>query len=214
MTIDFITQAPEIFKPGDIIGFSGDAWLSGFINLVTYGVPWWGISHVGIIAEVTDKNRFRSFYDYWGPNPPELMLFESTMNCPMECEIAEKMVDGVQAHAVWDCIDAYSGKAWHYPLSRSLTDEESQSLTNSLFERLGTEYDAIGAVRAGGVGFSWIESMLRKEDLSSLFCSELCADEHRKLKLLRTKSVSKWSPNRFTRYERKHGIVQKPRRVK
>ena len=209
------SKNPRPLLPGDIIGFSGHSSLSAWINCVTYGIPFVGISHLGIMAEVTDSDLFHhSPYGYWGPNPPEMMLFESTMNCPLPCRIAEKKVDGVQAHNPWGVIDIYKGKAWHYPLARPLTPSENRTLTRSLLNDLGTEYDAIGAIRAGGIGFSWLESMLHEENLSSLYCSELCANKHKLLKILRTKSASMWSPNRLVRYERKHGIVLKPGRLK
>ena len=38
-------------KAGDIIGFSGDSWLSVGINLATYGIPFWSLSHVGILGD-------------------------------------------------------------------------------------------------------------------------------------------------------------------
>jgi len=41
-------------RPGDLIGFSGESFISDFINVVTYGVPRWGISHVGIMGEAPD----------------------------------------------------------------------------------------------------------------------------------------------------------------
>ncbi len=36
------------FKSGDIIAFSGRNFLSDIINIGTYGIPRWSISHVGI----------------------------------------------------------------------------------------------------------------------------------------------------------------------
>ena len=42
--------APEAIKAGDIVGFSGPSWISAGINIATYGIPLWGISHVGIMA--------------------------------------------------------------------------------------------------------------------------------------------------------------------
>lgn len=38
-------------KPGDVIAFSGKYWDSYFINLVTYGVPGFSVSHVGIVGD-------------------------------------------------------------------------------------------------------------------------------------------------------------------
>ena len=42
-------------KAGDIIGFSGRSWISAGINIATYGIPLWGISHVGIMANAPGR---------------------------------------------------------------------------------------------------------------------------------------------------------------
>ena len=41
---------PDEIKAGDIIGFSGDSWISTLVNIATYGIPFWGLSHVGIMG--------------------------------------------------------------------------------------------------------------------------------------------------------------------
>ena len=38
-------------KAGDILAFSGHSLTSAFINVVSYGIPFWSVSHVGIIGE-------------------------------------------------------------------------------------------------------------------------------------------------------------------
>jgi len=220
------------FKPGDIIGFSGDSWMSATINLATYGIPYWDLSHVGIVAEVIDEDvvvhrELASATEYRTQDPlpvfswtgaslksARLLLFESTFGCPIPCEIQEKTGNGAQAHDIPGRIEQYGGKVWHYPLYRKLRPLESRRLTSFLTKHLGRNYDAIGALRAAGRGFSWIESRLRKEDLSSLFCSEYCAGAHAHLTLLTTHSASRWSPNLLTRVERRRGILLKPRRLK
>ena len=46
-----MAKFPEIaFQPGGIVAFSGNYLGSWAINLVTYGIPGWSISHVGIIG--------------------------------------------------------------------------------------------------------------------------------------------------------------------
>jgi hypothetical protein len=143
-----------------------------------------------------------------------MLLFESTMFSPMSCIIQGHKVDGVQAHPVWDAVAEYDGRIWHYPLHRELRPLESRRLTAFLLRYIGRRYDTIGAFRAGGVGFSWVESFLRKEDLESLFCSELVAAAHRHVGVFPTYHASKWSPNRLIRSERNAAILLKPRRVK
>jgi len=204
-------------KPGDIIGFSGDSWVSATINIATYGIPYWDLSHVGIVAEydVMWDGPGREYpYSEFRHRHHELLLFESTFGCPMPCEILGKVTSGVQAHPIAKRIEQYGGKVWHYPLYRELRPLETRRMTAFLLEYLGRNYDWIGAVRAAGRGFSWLESRLRREDLSSLFCSEYCAGAHKHINLLDTHSASRWSPNLLTRVERRCGILLKPRRLK
>lgn len=204
-------------KPGDIIGFSGDSWMSAMINLTTYGIPYWDLSHVGIVAEYDEmwdgRGREYPCCEY-RPRHHELFLFESTFGCLMPCKIQDRVGNGTQAHDIDERIKQYGGKVWHYPLSCALRPLESRRLTAFLLEHLGRDYDAIGAIRAGGVGFSWLESRLRQEDLSSLFCSEYCAGAHKHIDILDVHSASRWSPNLLTRVERRRGILLKPRRMK
>ena len=189
-------------KPGDIIGFSGDSWLSVGINLATYGIPFWSLSHVGVVGE------------YDGEYDGELLVFESTEQSDLPCAIQGKPVCGTQAHRLDECVEAYCGKVWLYPLYRSLYAKERKRLNTFLRKYIGTNYDAIGAFRSAGVGWSWLESKLRRADLSSLFCSEYCAAAHVSVGIFRTDHVSRWSPNRLVRTERRRGILLKPWRLK
>jgi len=183
---------------GDIIGFSGFSFTSGVINCFTYGVPRWNLSHVGIIAH----------YDC------EPLLFESTTLCDLPCEIQKKCVRGVQAHVLEDRIKAYPGKIWRYPLLKPLRPLEDLRLSWFLTDNIGKDYDMIGAVRSGGLGFSWLESKLRPENLESIFCSELCAAAYKQLDLLETDNASSWNPNRLIRVLRKLGLIGTPERLK
>ena len=73
---------PNDLKAGDVIGFSGQSWISFLINIGTYGIPFWGISHVGIMAHAPDGR---------------LLLFESTTLEDMPCEIGGECFNGTQA---------------------------------------------------------------------------------------------------------------------
>lgn len=185
-------------KPGDIIGFSGNSWLSAGINLATYGLPFWSLSHVGIIARFRDRN----------------VLFESTSLSDLFCMVQRKRVSGTQAHRAYECISKYKGKVWHYPLRWALPTGDAMRLTTFLLKYIGTNYDAIGAFRSGGKIWSWLESKLRREDLTSLFCSELCVAAHHHVKIFYPNGASHWNPNNFVREERKRGILLKPVRIK
>ena len=181
------------FQIGDLIGFSGSDWLSAGINLTTYGVPGWSLSHVGIVGEYRD----------------EVVLFESTTLSELPCLVQGKVVSGAQVHPIEDRLAGYTGRVWHYPLYRSLYKHERLRLNEFLCSRVGTPYDAIGAFRSAGVGYSWIESWLQPADLSSLFCSEWCAAAHAATGIFANAHVSRWNPNRFVRAERRAGILRR-----
>jgi hypothetical protein len=187
-------------KAGDIIGFSGRSWLSAGINIATYGIPLWGISHVGIMAHAADGR---------------LLIFESTsLDGDIPCEITGKPICGTQAHVLDFALEHYRGKAWHYPLYRPLYPNENGRLTEFLVETIGVSYDMMGAFRSAGVGLSWIESLFREQSLTSIFCSEWCAAAYAVVGLHATDHVSRWSPNRLCRHLRRHGILCKPKRLK
>ncbi|MFZ5833151.1 MAG: hypothetical protein ACOY3P_23945 [Planctomycetota bacterium] len=187
-------------KAGDIIGFSGRSWLSVGINIATYGIPFWGISHVGITANAPDGR---------------LLIFESTsLEGGIPCEITGKPICGTQAHDLDFILGHYSGKAWHYPLYRPLYANEDERLTKFLIDTIGVPYDALGAFRSAGVGLSWIESLFREQDLSTIFCSEMVAAAYATVGLFATDNVSRWNPNKLVRHLRRAEILLKPRRLK
>ncbi len=194
----FVDCLRGVAQPGDIIGFSGSSWLSAGICIASYGVPWWSLSHVGILGE------------YRG----DLLLFESTTLDDMACVIQGKCFKGTQAVEPCERVARYEGRVWHYPLSRTLYKHERRRLSTFLVQNIGVPYDQIGAFRAGGEGFSWLESHLRNEDLSSFFCSEYVIKAHAETGLISTDNASRWSPNRAVRFERKHGILRYPVRCK
>lgn len=184
--------------PGDIIGFSGTAWSSAAISLLTYGVPYWSLSHVGIVGEHDGR----------------LLFFESTEDYPKPCEVLGKCINGSQAHDLDTVVADYAGRVWHYPLYRPLFTHEKDRLSEFLHATIGLPYDTIGAFRAGGFGFSWLEARLRHQDLSALFCSEWVAAAHAQVGIFATDNVSRWNPSLLVRTERRAGILKKPRRLK
>ena len=187
-------------RAGDIIGFSGHSRISAAINIATYGIPFWGLSHVGVMANSPDG---------------KLRLFESTsLDGDIPCEITGKSICGTQAHVLDFIVQHYCGKAWHYPLYRSLYPQEDERLTEFLMETIGTPYDVMGAFRSAGVGLSWVESLFREQDLTSIFCSEMVAAAYATVGLFATDNVSRWNPNRLVRHLRRAEIVLRPRRLK
>ena len=188
----------ERFKVGDVLGFSGTGRLSWGINLATYGVPGWGISHVGIIGEWQGR----------------LVLYESTINDDLPCVISKHRFSGVQAHEIAEVISVYPGRVWHYSLYRSLYDHESKRLHSFLDKKIGTPYDQLGAIRSAGAGFSWIESIFRKENLEWIYCSELLAATFAATGLYPIVNASRWNPNRLIRRLRRHRVLKRPERIK
>ncbi len=186
------------FQVGDILGFSGRCLSSVGINLATYGVPYWDLSHVAIVGEYRGRE----------------VLFESTTLCDLPCMIRGKLCDGVQAHPIRQRIADYNGKVWHYPLHRTLYVHERARLARFLLSHLGAPYDLAGAERAGLVVWSAVWSWLRPTHLSSFFCSELCAAAHATAGLFPTGHAARWSPNKFCRAERRAGILCQPVRLK
>lgn len=195
-TIDLSHTA--CLKPGDVVGFSGRSWLSAAINFGSYGIPLWGISHVGILAESSGR----------------LLLFEALVDSSLTpCHVCGEQKPGVHAHPLDDVCNVYSGSVWHYPLYRPLYEHERTRLTNFLNGVDGSEYDPIGALRSGGFLLAWIESLFRRQELSLFFCSELVAAAYAYTGLFATSNASGWNPNSLTRALRLAGVLCKPRRL-
>lgn len=182
-------------KPGDLIGFSGYNLESYLINLATYGLPAYGLSHLGIVSEWRN----------------ELLIFESTTGSATPCVIQQAYVQGTQAQRLASHVLHYRGAIWHYPLVKPLRWSEGKRLTQFLLKTIGRPYDTEGARRSGGKLLSYL---LRRESLEALFCSEWVAAAHRHIERFDTKVASQWSPNALIREERRRGILDDPIRCK
>ena len=189
----------NILKVGDVIGFSGAYFGSDMINLLTYGVPRWCLSHVGVIGRKASG---------------ELVMFESNQNTGTSCVITGCEVDGVQAHTLPAMLDTYKGRVWRYPLYRSLYPHESVRLSKVLRKRIGTPYDWDGAKEAAGLFYSVTQAVIRNQDITSLFCSELVAFALSEIGIFHTSNVSRWSPNKLVRNMRRDGLLDNPVRLK
>lgn len=187
------------FKSGDVIGFSGQSWISAAINIGTYGFPLFGISHVGIMAHAADGR---------------LLIFESTSLDDLPCEISGEIFTGTQAHRLEDILRVYKGRVYHYPLYRQLYPVEDARLTQFLMDTIHTPYDMVGAFRSAGVGLSWFESLLRSQDLNMIFCSEWVASALSTIGVFPMSNASQWNPNRLCRHLHWNGVICKPRRIK
>lgn len=193
-----VNGRPIYPEAGDLFGFSGSGWVSKAITLLTYGWPGWGISHVAIVA----------------PYDGVPSLYESTTLTDLVCKHAKRRLKGVQVHDIKDRIEAYEGRIWYYAAARLVSRFSQVLMEDFLREQLGKEYDAIGALRSGGKLFSFVESLLREEDLSDIYCSELAAAVLRLVRLLSTNNVSKWNPAALLRHQVRTYAAERPRRVK
>lgn len=187
-------------QAGDIVACLGQTRESKTICLGTLGWPFWpylGVSHLGIIGEYRGKPY----------------IFESTTWNEFKCEIRHKTIKGTQAHRIEPWIERYAGMIWHYPLITPLYRDEKTRLNKFLRDGCGEPYDTLGALRIGA-GLSWLESRLGINQLASIFCSEWCAAAHSHIGIFNTDNVSRWSPNKFLRAERRQKILGRPRRLK
>jgi hypothetical protein len=187
----------ERLAPGDIVGFSGYSPQSYFINAVTYGLPRWGISHVGIVGEYDGR----------------LLLFESTTGSTLPCYVLNRKIAGTQCHDPSARLHEYRGKAWHYPLRQPLRPWERKALTRYLTGSLGRPYDALGAFHSGASLFAYFMAKVHDENTAALFCSEWCVAALRFIERFDTDHVGRWSPNAFIRECRRRAILISPRRI-
>ena len=186
-------------KPGDILAFTGEGFVSALINLGSFGIPGIHASHVGIVAEHADRGLF---------------VFESTMifggNRP--CRITGKKQDGVRAVYLED-VFTRPGRIYHYPLRVALSPYARYRLAAHLESVLGVRYDIRGAARSGGFFLRSFFELLFKSDLTSIYCSELTDSAHSYAGVL--ESVRRFrSPNAFLRGERRQAVLLKPIRLK
>ena len=185
-------------KAGDILGFCGKDWLSHMINLGSFRLPYFGLSHVGIVSNHDGK----------------LVLFESTTYNLEPCLIMGDKTDGVQAQDIDKRIQTVDAYVYLYSLRDELTHLEEELLDSFLVSKLQARYDMIGAFRSGGKVFSLLEAGIHPENMNTIFCSELCAAAHREVHRLDTKHASYWNPSRLMEYEVKHCISRKAKRLK
>jgi hypothetical protein len=191
----------EDVKPGDLIATSGKRPVSLLIQAATLGVPnigplgrwgWAGISHVAVIAPVFG----------------EPLVYESTSFPRSTCVRTGRQAPiGVQAHTLSTILES-GGDVWHYPLRRELYVHEEDRLLLALESCLGRGYDTFGAGKAGGAVINWlIRRTFGRENIGSLFCSELVAHAWSQVGIIQCPNASTWNPAMLVRYARRKGIV-------
>jgi len=167
---------------GDLIGFSHKSCLGFWINVGTLGVPFYGLSHVGMIG-------------------PGHMIYESTTLSTQRCAVSGKYVKGVQAHDPGSRIRNYNGRVYRYRLNVNLNKIQRTVLGRYLHRQIGVKYDTLGALRSRDLGLGTVEKWLcrRPENLNSLFCSEYLAAALDVAAIWEPDNASRWNPNRLAR---------------
>lgn len=149
-------------KTGDIILFSGTCWVGKTIKLLS----WSRWSHVGMVV--------------YGPSHSEPMVYESTHCNKLKCFDTGENTMGVQLVPLKDRVDIYKGRVAYRHLYSELSEEQLYSLKLFRHSMQGKDFER-SKYQMWSSNYSFIPS---KEDLSSLFCSELIAAAYQELGLL------------------------------
>lgn len=195
------------FLPSGLIGFSGADPVSDLVNLVTWGIPRWGLSHIAIVAPHVETRL--------------PILIESTTLCDLDCLYTGKRANGVQAHRIEDRVGPYSGRVWYYPPAARLTRHAATALACWCYSHRGRPYDYSGAFHARDLCCGWLARLYFPNDPDAFFCSEFVPAAMRMAGMfgrraagLFDRSVNVWSPNRFSRFCVRHGTHLRPVRLK
>ena len=187
-------------KAGDIIGFSGDSWISAGINIATYGIPFWGISHVGIMGNAADGR---------------LLIFESTSLDDLPCEISRRELHWHAGPPVGRHSRRVQGKGVALPALSAAVPERGRAADRvpdgDAFTSPTTRWGRSARPASACPGSS---RCCIPSNLHTIFCSEWVAAAYAVTGLHATDNVSRWNPNRLCRNLRWHEILCKPRRLK
>lgn len=198
----------EQIKSGDLIAVSGKGFVSGAIQIGTLGLPnvfglgkrgWAGMSHVGVACWAYPERSTAG----------DLLVYESTSFARPPCvRTRRENPKGVQAHYLDDILNG-GGDVWHLPLRRPLYRDEEDRMLAYLEFCLGRGYDFIGAGRsAGGVVLRTVQRLVDREDMGSVFCSELVAKAWSLIGILQVRNAGAWSPQRLVRQAVRRGVVE------
>ena len=173
-------------KTGDVLLFSGKGRISEGIKFFTLS-KW---SHVGMVYRLDD------------PLDPKGSVFcwESTTLSNVVDADTGKLTKGVQRVELSERLERCFATGYEIsvrPLSQSLTDDMIKALNLFRHEVSGRPYekDKMELIKSAYDG--WLGE--NKEDLSSLFCSELVAEAYQRMGLLTEKLPSnEYTPKDFS----------------
>jgi hypothetical protein len=173
-------------KTGDVILFSGKGGISDGIKFFTLS-KW---SHIGIVYRFNDSLDENSSVFCW----------ESTTLSNLEDADTGKLTKGVQRVELSERFEKCFASGYEIAirqLSQSLTDDMIRQLNNFRCEVSGRPYEKhkIELLRSAYDGIFGEN----KEDLSSLFCSELVAEAYQRMGLLTEELPSnEYTPKDFS----------------
>lgn len=173
-------------KTGDILLFSGKGGISEGIKFFTLS-KW---SHVGMIYRFDDPRDAKGTIFCW----------ESTTLSDLKDADTGKLSKGVQRVELSERLERCFAMGYEItvrPLSEPLSDDMIRTLNDFRHEVSGRPYekDKIELLKAA---YDWIFGD-NKEDLSSLFCSELVAEAYQRMGLLTEKTPSnEYTPKDFS----------------
>lgn len=173
-------------KTGDILLFSGKGGISEGIKFFT--VSKW--SHVGMVYRFDDPRDAKGSVFCW----------ESTTLSNLEDADTGKLTKGVQRVELSERLERCFAGGYEIcvrPLSSPLTNDMIRKLNDFRHDVSGRPYekDKIELLKAAYDGIFGAN----KEDLSSLFCSELVAEAYQRIGLLTEKTPSnEYTPKDFS----------------
>lgn len=171
------------------------------INLMTWSLPGVGIHHLGITSE----------------HNGELLAYESTASERPPCYLSGVKGPGVGARPLDEILEFFANKdtkILYYGLRAPLYQDEVARLDEWLVQKIGLPYDMDGTLHAGGgLLYYTLSKMIRGEDLSAFFCSELCAAALSHVGRFQTPDISKWNPNKLVRRLVRTGVCERPVRL-
>jgi len=155
-------------KTGDVVLFSGRGLASWLIQQATRS-RW---SHVGMVVRIPE-------YDM-------VLLWESTLLSNVADVEAKKLLGGVQLAPLSARIASYSGQAAIRRLNAELMPEDLVALHELRHEITGRPYerDPVQLWRSALDVPGTMLAANAREDLSSVFCSEMVAAAFQRMKLL------------------------------
>lgn len=173
-------------KTGDILLFSGKSGISEGIKFFT--VSKW--SHVGMVYRFDDPRDAKGSIFCW----------ESTTLSNLEDADTGKLTKGVQRVELSERLERCFSSGYEIsvrPLSKALTDDMIKALNYFRHEVSGRPYE-LDKIQLLKSAYDKIFGE-NKEDLSSLFCSELVAEAYQRMGLLTEKTPSnEYTPKDFS----------------